>query len=238
MNKYISSRANEIVKSDLKLLQSKYRKKMSQYIIYGQQLVDEAISSGIVNRVYAVDEAIVANYDVEKIITTKMIIGELTENANVNIVAICTYKENEVRYDERSIILDGVQDPGNLGTIIRTAYSFGFKQIILSNDCADMYSLKVLRSSHGANLHMNIIRMDIEDFLDKTDNVLVTTYLDEENTVNDGLKLEKLNIMFGNEGNGIREKFKFYSRENYRLNIDFESLNVAIAAGIIMYELR
>lgn len=156
------------------------------------------------------------------------------------IIGVCKKKE-EKEINGNVLILDGLQDPGNLGTIIRSAVAFNVDTIILSKDTVDLYNPKVVRSTQGMNFHINIIRRDLEHEInalkEKGYTVYSTDVINGKNIKN--VKVNgKYAIIMGNEGNGVRENIKNLSDEKLyiKMNNDCESLNVGVATSIILYE--
>ena len=150
----------------------------------------------------------------------------------------------EVLKDELSLVLDGIQDPGNLGTIIRLADWFGIKNIICSPDSADVYNPKTVQASMGAIAHVNVFYRSLMELLDDLPDLPVYgTFLDGENIYSEKLDSKGLIIM-GNEGKGIRPDLE--KRITNRLYIpnfppeaeSTESLNVAVATAVICAEFR
>jgi len=142
----------------------------------------------------------------------------------------------------RLVALDGVQDPGNLGTIIRTAVSFGFDEVILSPDCADLYNEKTVRATQGALFHIPCARGDLGEAiagLKQQGFAVHATALDSSVPLQQLEETEKMAFVFGNEGQGVTEKIQKESDSRVRIEMEgFESLNVAVAAGIVMYRFR
>ena len=156
------------------------------------------------------------------------------------IIGVCKKKE-EKEINGNVLILDGLQDPGNLGTIIRSAVAFNVDTIILSKDTVDLYNPKVVRSTQGMNFHINIIRRDLEQEInalkEKGYTVYSTDVINGKNIKN--VKVNgKYAIIMGNEGNGVRENIKNLSDEKLyiKMSNDCESLNVGVATSIILYE--
>ncbi|CAD7815434.1 23S rRNA (guanosine-2'-O-)-methyltransferase RlmB [Chryseobacterium aquaeductus] len=157
-------------------------------------------------------------------------------------VAVCFLNE-EWKSEDRNIqiVLDGIQDPGNLGTIIRLADWFGIEQIICSEDTVDFYNPKVIQASMGSFTRVNITYVDLPEYLSETKNTNIGTDMDGEN-IYSFEKPEKINLILGNEGNGMRpETEKLLQKKisiprfgNYQST---ESLNVSMAAGIILGQL-
>ena len=158
-------------------------------------------------------------------------------------VAVCYLKEGEKDFEEKDLqlVLDGIQDPGNLGTIIRLADWFGIEHIVCSHDTVDFYNPKVIQATMGSFTRVNILYTDLPEFFEKTKNENIGTDMDGE-SIYDFKKKEKMNIILGNEGNGIRE---FTERVlDHKITIprfgksqSTESLNVAVAAGIVLGQL-
>ncbi|RKE81160.1 TrmH family RNA methyltransferase [Chryseobacterium sp. AG363] len=157
-------------------------------------------------------------------------------------VAVC-YLAEEEKWEDKNIqlVLDGIQDPGNLGTIIRLADWFGIEQIICSEDTVDVYNPKVIQATMGSFTRVNVVYTDLVEYLSKTENVNIGTDMEGEN-IYTFQKPEKLNLILGNEGNGMRpetEKLvqKSISIPRFGKSQSTESLNVSMAAGIILGQL-
>ncbi len=157
-------------------------------------------------------------------------------------VAVC-YLSEAVKFEDKNIqlVLDGIQDPGNLGTMIRLADWFGIEQIICSEDTVDFYNPKVIMASMGSFTRVNIVYTDISEYLSVTENVNIGTDMEGEN-IYTFKKPEKINLILGNEGKGIRpETEKFLQKSimipRFGKSQSTESLNVSMAAGIILGQL-
>jgi len=139
-------------------------------------------------------------------------------------------------------MLDDIQDPGNLGAIIRSAVAFNIDTIILSNNTVDLYNSKVIRSTQGMMFKLNIIRTDLKEMIkelkEKNYHILATNVTNGKN-IKELEKTEKLCIIMGNEGNGVSQELLNMSDEYIyiKMNEECESLNVAVATSIILYEL-
>lgn len=231
----ITSRDNTLIKELSKLHQAKRRRERGEYLVYGRTLCDEALAAGVVDTLLFVQEVDYrASAFPRKILVTAKVMRGLTENATVDHCALCRMVERDFVSESHVVVLDGIQDPGNLGTILRSARAFGMTNIFLSDNCVDHYSMKVLRAAQGATFSLAIRTGDIETYLAVSPNRLVTTYVDEPGRFSPQADTV-YDIVFGNEGNGIRPSLKPLERDNIKLDIDFESLNVAIAASIILY---
>lgn len=157
-------------------------------------------------------------------------------------VAVC-YLAEEKRMADKNIqlVLDGIQDPGNLGTIIRLADWFGIEQVICSEDTVDVYNPKVIQASMGSFTRVNVVYTDIVKYLSETENVNIGTDMEGENLYTFE-RPEKINLILGNEGNGMRpetEKLlqKCITIPRFGKSQSTESLNVSMAAGIILGQL-
>lgn len=239
----IESLDNKKIKNLRKLKQKKYRDKMKMYLIEGIHLVKEAYKSkDLLEVILLSDEKI--DMDVNKVYVTKDVLKSLSElDTPYNIIGVCKYKDEDKNYGNKILILDNVQDPGNLGTIIRSCVAFNVNTLILSEDTVDLYNSKVLRGSQGMNFHLNIIRRDIKSEIEK---LKENNYKIYGTNVKDGIRiknvkdLKKYAIIMGNEGLGLKEEIKDLTDENIYIdmNSSCESLNVAVATSIILYELN
>ena len=150
----ITSNQNTTYKQWMKLHQAKYRSEYRRFLVEGEHLVEEALKAKCV-------EAIIIRYGHKT--SYKGTIYELKDNlfdklcvtqSKENIIALCTFSDLKVKNETRILICDQIQDPGNMGTMIRTALSFGFDKILCSKDCVDVYNEKVIRASQGAMFHI------------------------------------------------------------------------------------
>lgn len=152
-------------------------------------------------------------------------------------VAVCEIREEKFLENVSiQIVLDGIQDPGNLGTIIRLADWFGIRQIICSHDTADLYNPKVIQASMGSFLRVNVVYTDVEEYLKNSNSENIGTDMDGKNLYHFPFP-EKFNLILGNEGNGMRPETEKLLTEKItipRFGKSTESLNVSMAAGIIL----
>jgi len=225
----INSLGNKRVIEYSKLNQKKYREKKQQYIIVGSNAIKEAkniIIEITTNPEYKSDNEIMYVNDevMEKITNQK----PAAKNA-----AVVKIEENKFS-NGSVIVIDKIQDPGNLGTIIRTAYAFGINNIFIGEGTVDLYNPKVVSAMQGVQFQVNFRFGEILDYLLNSELQIITTFLDEETEE----KFDaKFNLVLGNEGNGIQKKVKELKHKNIKIDIKFESLNVAVASGIIIKDL-
>lgn len=158
-----------------------------------------------------------------------------------NVIGVCNKKEGVIK-GNRIVYLDCIQDPGNLGTIIRSCVAFNIDTLILSKDTVDLYNSKVIRASQGLIFHLNIVIADINEFILKlkTDGYKIYgTKVTHGKSLKTIEKVSKFVIIMGNEGNGISEVSSEVCDEYLyiEMNDKCESLNVGVATSIILYEL-
>lgn len=233
---------NKKIKEIKKLNQKKYRDKENKFLIEGEHLVLEAYKAGVLDTLILEESINNASKDVETIFVSYEVLKYISElDTPQKVMGICKKsKENEI--GNRVLILDQIQDPGNLGTIIRSSVAFSIDTIILSNDSVDLYNSKVIRASQGMLFNINIIRCELEKTIY---NLRKNNYKIYGTSVIDGKdvkKLEKNNkfaIIMGNEGSGLSYSLKNLCDEfiYIKMNKACESLNVGVATSIILYEL-
>ena len=261
----ISSKDNEQIKAIKKLKEKKYRDETNCYIVEGIKLVKEAISENAAIKMIVIcedcDEVELKNnsskdnrieqsllYEIAKyecIYVTKKVFSLLSEVKTPQGILAVVKREDSIEkidYTEDMIlVLDGIQDPGNLGTILRTADSANLKQIILSEEVADPYNPKVVRSTMGAIFRMNIIRTDnlvkTLQMLKKHKYEVVATSLDTNNSIYD-IDYNKKVIVIGNEAKGVSKEIQNLADKKVKIPMlgKTESLNASVAAGIMIYE--
>ena len=252
----ISSKDNELVKHIKKLKDKKYRDESNEYIVEGVKLIEEAVNENAKIKKIVVCEDTTRTYEIptnimleiakyEFIYVTDKIFSLITQVTNPQgIMAIIekSPENQEIDYTQDIIVaLDDVQDPGNLGTILRTVDSIGLNQIIVSKGTADAFNAKVVRSTMGAIFRINII--EVEDLkqaikeMKKHRFKLMVTSLQTENSIYD-IDFNKKVIVIGNESNGVSGEIQEMADEKAKIPMlgKTESLNASVAAGIVMYE--
>lgn len=237
----IESLQNAKVKKWCSLHNKKDRDKLGLFLIEGEHLIQEALSQDCVETILT-DEADKYSYD-KMIEVTPAIIKKLSDNiSSVHLIAVCKKIHSNIEKKERLLILDGVQDPGNLGTLIRTAVSFQFDGIYCSKDTCDLYNEKVIRSTQGALFHIPVIRTDLLELREqlKEEGVqVIATSLEKSKTIDEIPASSHMAFILGNEGQGVSKELQNSADERLRIDMHgFESLNVAVAGGIVMYEYR
>lgn len=254
--KVISSKDNEIIKKIKSLKEKKYRDIENCYIIEGIKLVKEAIAENAkIKQIVVCEDCIndgeidtdtlyeIAKFDV--VYVTEKVFKTITDVKTPQGIIAVIEKNNinsKIDYNQDIIVaLDGVQDPGNLGTILRTVDSANLKQIILSKESADSYNPKVVRSTMGAIFRVNIIEADsLKDMLQeakKNNFKVMVTSLDTKNSIYD-VDYSKKVIVIGNEANGVSKEVQAIADEKVKIPMlgKTESLNASVAAGIMIYE--
>lgn len=246
------SKDNKLVKLAKKLKLKKNRDKENLFIAEGLRFVESAIESNSVKYILY-SEKIYSTNGYDRILKNKEAVFEIpnetlmelcdTENPQ-GVIAICYKKEYELENIPRKllIIVDGVQDPGNLGTIIRTSDAAGVSGIIVLKGTVDIYNPKVLRSTMGSIFNIPIILKDdfaeVSSALLKEGYNIVTTSLEGKKSLYEYDFSKKTAIILGNEANGVSEEVLNISTEKIIIPMEgkSESLNVAIANSIIVYE--
>lgn len=236
-----SSIDNKKIKDIKKLNNKKYRKETGLFIIESEHLIEEAYKNGYLKELILLENT-EYKLDIETNYVTDKVMKYITElDTPTNMIGVC-HKLNEKELGNKILMLDGIQDPGNLGTIIRSAVAFSIDTIILGNNTVDLYNSKVLRASEGMIFNINIIEKNLLEYvpiLKKQDYKIIGTKVTNGKEIKSLEKNEKLCIIMGNEGNGISDKLLDECDEYIYINMSSkcESLNVAVATSIILYEL-
>ena len=157
----------------------------------------------------------------------------------VKVIAV-TKKLEEKAINGPVLILDGIQDPGNLGTIIRSCVAFNMPNLLLSKECVDVYNPKVIRSTEGMIFHLNIVRKDLTEILPKLKEThqIIGTDVVNGISIKEIEKEKNIALIIGNEGNGLGISKKYCDKFVYiPMNKECESLNAGVSASILLYEL-
>ena len=249
----ITSKDNEIVKEVKKLKEKKYREQSNKFIVEGTRILEDAIAEKANIDVIIICEECIKNidkklmYEIAKykcIYVSEQVFNTMTDVTNPQgILAVVNRTNNSINIDYTEdiiVVLDGIQDPGNLGTILRTVDSANLKQVVLSKQTADCYNPKVVRSTMGGIFRINVIQSEdiVKNLKDMKNNgfEIVVTSLDTETSVY-GVDYTKKVIVIGNEANGVSKQVQDIADIKVKIPMlgKTESLNAAVATGVILY---
>lgn len=231
----IESVNNEKIKYYAKLQQKKYRDDTNLFIVEGEHLVEEAKKRDLIEVIYSIDD-----YE-DAIKVSESVMAKLSGlSSNPRVLAVVKMPEPR-EINGNILILDDIQDPGNLGTIIRSAVAFGIDTIVASKNTVDIYNLKTIRSSEGMLFNINYLKRDLFEFIP----TIKDNYHIYNTNVTEGISLKDIKItkpyalIMGNEGSGVKQELQDLADEFIYIPMDkkCESLNVAMATSIILYEL-
>lgn len=244
--KFIQSVQNDKVKEWKKLMTKKGREKANQFIVEGFHLVEEALKKDYAS-VIIVDENIeiphgwnvdnIEMYHISSAVAKALGETETTQG----VFAICEQKPLHLSTYSRVLLLDGVQDPGNIGTIIRTADAAGVELIVCGNGCVDVYNGKSLRSTQGSIFHIPVLKGDLQEWIPRLQDQGITVYGTSLQNAKDYREVQladKYALVMGNEGNGVSDAVLEQCDQNLYIPIlgEAESLNVTVATGILLYQ--
>lgn len=230
----ITSLKNEKVKYWYNLRNKKFRDQERRFLIEGDHLINEARKQNLViETISIVDKN--ADYFV-----TKEIMEKISEQKSISYNAAVVRFIKEDSITGNVLILDGVQDPGNLGTIIRSCIAFGVSNIILSDNSVDLYNSKVIRATEGMIFNINVLRRNLIEFIPTVKNLgykIVGTDVKNGIDIKD-INKENIAIVMGSEGQGLSNEVKNMCDDFVYIKMDnaCESLNVGVATSILLYE--
>lgn len=252
----IESKSNQIIKNAKKLKEKKYRNESRHFLVEGFRLLEEALKSGrTVDKIFYLLEKeddfqhyIQPHLSGETVYTvSEQALKEISSTVHPQGIVGIVSMDQKVRKDRNTLsgnplylYLDGLQDPGNLGTIIRSAHAAGAGGILLGKGTVDAYSDKVLRSAMGSLFHIPIITNGVEmlDILRCEGYKLAVTSLQASKSIFEEDLTQKLILVIGNEGSGVTEEM--IEKAEVLLKIPMpggaESLNAAVAASVILFE--
>ena len=242
----ITSLENKKVKDVVKLQSKKYRNLTNTFVVETEHLVEEAEKAGIIKDLFIVEDEFVDNdntYFVTNEVMNKIKKKMSSMESPSNVLAVCEKNNSKEIIGDKILLIDGVQDPGNLGTIIRSSVAFGVTTIVLSFDTVDLYNPKVIRATEGMFCHINIISMNLEEAINIIKSKGIKVY---GTNVVDGVSVtsitdkNKYALIVGNEGNGVKQNIQDLCDLNLYIPMkdNVESLNVGVACSILLYELE
>jgi TrmH family RNA methyltransferase len=249
--KQIQSVKNPQVKQWKKLLTKKERDKTGTFLIEGFHLIEEALKEReqIIEIIVSEKIELPPRLDFGSTPVTAVaeeIAKELSDTeTSQGIFAVCQQTTDIASIKEAKALLfiDAVQDPGNLGTMIRTADAAGMDAVIVGEGSVDVYNAKVLRSAQGSHFHLPIVRGNLDEWIETLKNRNIPVYgtaLENAKTYTEIAPQEEFALIVGNEGNGMNKDLLVKTTSNLYIPIygQSESLNVAVAAGILLYYLK
>ena len=242
----LTSRKNPVCVHIKKLAASRsYRYEQGQFLCEGKKLLEEAVKSG------AMIELVISSGKIESDLpettqvyyATASLIESLSPlKTSQGLLFTCRMPQikNDECFSGTHLLLDSIQDPGNIGSIIRSAHAFNIKGVILTDGCADIYNIKTIRASMGAIFKQSVFKLSQSEIikLKQSGFRFIGTTSDRSSTCITEAKLEKSIIILGNEGQGISKQLLDICDEMITIPLtpESESLNVAIAAAIILWE--
>lgn len=235
-----TSTSNNYIKDLKKLNSKKYRDITNTFLVEGEHLIIEAYKHGYLDKVL-LKEGKTLSIDFKCDYAKDNVLNYISDMNNTNCIGVCRKKHDVVKGD-KILVLDGIQDPGNLGTIIRSSSAFGINTIILSTDSVDVYNSKVIRATQGMIFNINIIYLDLEKEITRLKGLgykIYGTRVSGGTRLDNFVSCEKFAIIMGNEGKGVGVNILNLCDEYIYIPMknNVESLNVAVATSIILYEL-
>ncbi len=251
--KTIKSKDNNTYKSALKLIKKKYRDETGLYLLEGVKPLEDAISMGIGIKTIFLCEGTdkPENFPSELCMLLDRKLFETLSDTSTSQGMIAVAEKRKYSVEEFSqvasdndniVVMDRLQDPGNIGTIIRTAEAAGYKGIILVAGSGDVYSPKVVRAAAGSLFRMPVIYVadadEAANMVKTMGKQLTVTCLEGAINCFDADLTENIALVIGNEGRGVSERLMELSDIRVKIPMagSIESLNAAVAAGVLMYQ--
>ena len=239
--KIINSLTNDHIKHLAKLNTKKFRDENKLFLVEGYHLVEMAKKNIV--ELLVVNKKDIPNWiDLNKVVLVNDKIIEKLSNTKTPepIIGVCKYLNKKEKYGNKILLLDNIQDPGNVGTLIRSALAFGIDTIILGDNSVDIYNDKLIRSTQGAIFAINIYSKNLNDVISelKKDKVYVIgTSLNKAIPLYEVVKMSKYAILLGSEGSGVNQELLKKTDVNVIIPMTkkIDSLNVGVAGGIIMH---
>lgn len=247
---YIKSKENLKFKKIKKLNLKKYRDEFNLFIAEGEKFVENIDRCLEVVLSESKKDKYLEKYpklnDKEITVFSDNLFNDISIQNNNQGIIFLFEKENKKIENLKGdlVILDEIQDPGNLGTIIRTSLAAGYENLVLTSNSVDCYNIKVIRATMGAIFNVNVVYLEKEEivkYLLNNGYNIVSTSLDDDSKDYTKMKLlDKNAFIFGNEGHGISKEFTDITNQKIKIKIygNIESLNLAIATAIILYKTK
>lgn len=229
----ISSINNQLIKDTVKLHKKRNRDERNQFVMEGYHLYEEAQKHGNIKTIFTTDETIIGD---KVIYVTDQVLEKISQTKKPQGVLCICEKINKTDITDKVLILEQVQDPGNLGTLLRSALGFGFNTVVLDNTC-DLYNEKVIRATQGNIFKLNIIEQNTLEFIHQNQDFKYYGTAMNGETIDNIEQHDKIALILGNEGAGVSKEVLRNTYKNISINTNVESLNVGVAGSIIMHEI-
>lgn len=240
----ITSTKNDTIKQWMKLHKKKYREQTGQFLLEGDHLVEEALESDwdieqLIVREDRQDEAWLKDYPAT--VVTDHVFKALADTPSPQgVIAVVNIKPYQTDQFKKILVLDNVQDPGNVGTMIRTADAFNYDGVILGKGTVDLFNDKVIRATQGSLFHLPVVKADLQTLLPDLQARgvrLIASTLEEAVPLEEVTVPNSCAVIVGNEGSGVASNIQELSDLKVKISINgrAESLNVGVAAGILLY---
>ena len=244
----ITSVNNDLVKETAKLLKSKYREESGLFLIEGEKGVAEALQAGIDIRQLFVLEGF-GDYTHKNLVeTTEAVLSKISDAKTApKVVAVAKQPKcniEDFNNYKKVVLLEGIKDAGNLGTILRTSAAFGIDGIVLYGDTVDLYNPKCVRSTVGCLWKTPVINVDrieiLESLFDSHERIATLPKGENVILLNDYIPKENLLVMFGSEADGLSDELKKFATKNVTIEMaeNVESLNLSVSVAVFIYKIR
>ena len=239
MIKYITSKDNNKIKHAASLKDSKYRKEYKEFLSEGKKSLEMALKVGCIKEIFTISPLENLPEDLTQYVVSSDLLKKISSNVSPEgIVFVCNMVERKPKRMNKVVYLDKVNDPGNIGTIIRTALAFDYDAVILSEGCCDCYNEKVVSATKGALFSLPVLHGDLAQFKEGR-KVIVSALSDKAIDLKDLKVPDSFILVVGNEANGVSPETLKLADIITKISIqNIDSLNVGVAAGIFMNHLR
>lgn len=236
----ITSVNNDRIKELVKLKDKKYRDTNKLFFVEGYDIVVEAYKNNLLKELYVLDGTLI-DIDIPVTYISRDVMKKISDMESISEYYGVCYKKEEMDVGNRIIILDNIQDPGNLGTIVRSSVAFNFDTVVVSKNTVDIYNPKVIRSTKGMLFNVNILVREIDKFIPTLEDYVIygTDVVNGDNIRNIDVPL-KIGLVIGNEGKGVSDGVRALCNKFIYIDMNSmcESLNASVAASILMYEVN
>jgi len=240
--RYITSKENKIYKEAKRLLTHSHRVKNNLFLAEGVRIVTDAIKSNAAKYVILSESYAGMQPEISTFFFSDRLFSEISDTQNSQgIIAVCGIEKKAFNNIDGNLLLicDGISDPGNLGTMIRTAESAGVSGVVLLKGCVDVYNPKTVRSTMGSVFRVPLYNIETHELSKLTEYDIIAAQPQNAQSLYDTSFNEKTALVIGSEAHGISAEAQQFVKRHIKIPMGGKatSLNAGIAAGIILYEI-